>query len=128
MIAVSWSRLLLVGISTVSIVSAQCFMPNGTDRNARDGPGIRYKTCGKSPAGSSQSMCCKIGDTCLDSGLCQDNGGRFWRESCTDQTWKDPACIRLYIDDTGYRKYWVSRRHHKYTKCEFESLTWYRES
>jgi hypothetical protein len=25
----------------------------------------------------------------------------IWRESCTDPTWKDPACIKLFVNGTG---------------------------
>jgi hypothetical protein len=57
------------------------------------------------------SMCCAIGpsrvaagsaDNCIPSGLCYNEGTRlYWRESCTDPTWKDPACIKLFVNGTG---------------------------
>ena len=57
------------------------------------------------------SMCCAIGpdrggpDTCLENGLCHNayygNKDQTWRESCTDPTWKDPACIKLFLNGTG---------------------------
>lgn len=60
-------------------------------------------------------MCCAIGpgragegsgDICLDNGLCQNDlvGDKttIWRESCTDPTWRDPACIKLFMNGTGF--------------------------
>jgi hypothetical protein len=54
-------------------------------------------------------MYCAIGpgrqsdpDICASNGLCLDPGGTWWREGCTDQSWSDPACIKLYINGTFY--------------------------
>lgn len=51
------------------------------------------------------SMCCESTEDCRPDGLCMgdpnglvgpyDNGTAFWRRSCTDFTWQDPACIAL---------------------------------
>ena len=57
-------------------------------------------------------MCCAWGsiraangdaNTCQSNGLCMDGLGVTWRESCTDPTWQDPACIRLFVNGTGYK-------------------------
>jgi hypothetical protein len=51
------------------------------------------------------SMCCNIhgdGDVCLPNGLCNNTGsGIYWRESCTDPTWTDSACVKLFLNGTG---------------------------
>lgn len=48
------------------------------------------------------SACCAPGDRCLTNGLCtNDPGGNvYWRDGCTDRTWKDPACPN-YCPSTG---------------------------
>ncbi|KAF7506162.1 hypothetical protein GJ744_012142 [Endocarpon pusillum] len=92
--------------------SAGCFTPNGTNINAYNGYGddAIYAPCKN---GTSASMCCAIGplrgkpDNCFEdgSGLCYNkNGGpyvHFWRESCTDPTWRDPACVKLFTNSTN---------------------------
>jgi hypothetical protein len=57
------------------------------------------------------SMCCAIGtgrvaagtaDNCIPGGLCYNQGANlYWRESCTDPTWNDPACIKLFVNGTA---------------------------
>ncbi len=60
-------------------------------------------------------MCCAINrsanlrDTCLSNGLCQNpcsadgdcglGAGRFWREGCSDPTWKSPFCLKDVCTD-----------------------------
>lgn len=35
-------------------------------------------------------------DTCLPDGLCQNTGdSMYWRQGCTDKTWKSPLCLNL---------------------------------
>jgi hypothetical protein len=99
--------------------SAACFTPNGTNINAYNGydDGAIYAPCNSDP--TAVSMCCAIGpnrgskDECFKdgSGLCTNTnvgpGAHFWRESCTDVTWRDPACVKLFINGTG--KYHVQR-------------------
>ena len=53
-------------------------------------------------------MCCLLNvtagaaDTCTSDGFCipWDNNG-IWRALCTDQSWKDPACINLCTTGIG---------------------------
>lgn len=86
--------------------SATCYLPNGSDRHAIAGsnPGD-YLPC---DATAAVSMCCAIGrqgnaDVCLPGGLCRDLGqGVYWRESCTDRTWKSPECTKLFVDGPGW--------------------------
>ncbi|ERF74581.1 hypothetical protein EPUS_00711 [Endocarpon pusillum Z07020] len=82
---------------------AECFTPNGTDRN--DMPGVSgdpYQPC---PSDGDVAMCCRIGtgDICVEHGLCfNPSGNIYWRESCTDRTWSDPACVKLFVNGTGF--------------------------
>ena len=79
-----------------------CFLPNGTDRNTLAGVADGYVPCNPSAA---VSMCCAWSgntDICLPNGLCYNTGFKlYWRESCTDQTWQDPACIKLFVTGAG---------------------------
>ncbi|EPS45556.1 hypothetical protein H072_491 [Dactylellina haptotyla CBS 200.50] len=68
--------------------SAECYNPDGTNRNALDPPSQDYQPCG--PEGE---------DT---GGFCYNyHFDLFWRESCTDRTWKSPACTKLFLNGTG---------------------------
>ncbi|KAM3087765.1 hypothetical protein ACMFMG_001838 [Clarireedia jacksonii] len=57
-------------------------------------------------------MCCHLGfannggDQCGSGstyGLCGVTGTQLWRESCTDQTWQSPVCLKLClgVNDTA---------------------------
>ena len=97
-------------LSFVGYSSAACYTPEGLDRNAMLGAsdGYLYAPCDNVAA---VSMCCAIGpgrvadgtaDNCIPGGLCYNVGANlYWRESCTDSTWKDPACIKLFVNGTG---------------------------
>jgi hypothetical protein len=60
-----------------------------------------YIPCNTSRATGSHTSCCAPGDKCLTNGLCQGQvdssrkSNLFWRDGCTDPTWKDPACPRV---------------------------------
>ena len=87
-----------------------CYNPDGSNRNAMSNAtdGWLYSPCDNA---ADVSMCCAIGpgrdgsqDVCLDSGLCSNDilgDGLVWRESCTDPTWQDPACLKLFVNGTG---------------------------
>ena len=103
----TFTTLLLTLIATIDLTTASCYTPNGTDINAYNNvPDLYlYAPCNKT---AKVSMCCAIGpgrgdDHCFadGSGLCWNpagaNGTINWRESCTDPTWRDPACVRLFI-------------------------------
>ncbi|KAL8923492.1 MAG: hypothetical protein Q9172_003099 [Xanthocarpia lactea] len=83
----------LAGLSTIVAVSADCYYPNGTDRN-QGLPEDRYLPIN---TGDDFSMCCTIlGDKPRSDGLCENAAGTvIWRESCTDRTWQSPKCIKL---------------------------------
>ncbi|KAJ0285246.1 hypothetical protein COL940_003663 [Colletotrichum noveboracense] len=82
-----------------AIASAQCYLPNGTNRASTSDVGKNtYKPCD----GNGHSMCCNTytGDVCRD-GFCWNESGRvLWRESCTDPTWQSPKCLKLCIDSS----------------------------
>ena len=87
-------------------ISATCFTPNGTDRNAlSDTNGETwFQPC---ETGNGYSMCCatsrsKFPDDCRSDGLCHNQAASLvWRESCTDPTWQSPSCIKLCITGTS---------------------------
>jgi hypothetical protein len=97
-------------LTLVGHSSAACYTPEGLDRNAmfNASEGYLYAPCNNVAA---VSMCCAIGpgriadgnaDTCIPGGLCYNPGSDiYWRESCTDPTWEDPACIKLFVNGTG---------------------------
>ena len=98
---------------------AACLTPNGTDRNSMFGAadGWYYAPCDNV---AEFSMCCAIGpgrssskDRCRWDGLCETSGGMYYRESCTDPSWVDPACKKLYVNGTGINGTDVTLR-----KCE----------
>ncbi|KAL8897000.1 MAG: hypothetical protein Q9207_007440 [Kuettlingeria erythrocarpa] len=94
----------------VALVSADCFLPNSTDRNSIwDGHGGDYQPTGFGSSVDNFQMCCAtngraVPDIPRKDGLCQ-NGAAIWRESCTDPTWKSPSCIKLCID--GGNGVWI---------------------
>jgi hypothetical protein len=50
------------------------------------------------------SVCCAVGDSCTDAGLCYHRTGLSHRGRRTDATWNDPACPRTCsqgLDDKG---------------------------
>jgi hypothetical protein len=81
--------------------------------NASDG--YLYAPCDNVVA---VSMCCAIGpgrvaagnaDNCIPGGLCYNEGGNlYWRESCTDPTWNDPVCIKLFVNGTGVNDFAIT--------------------
>ena len=97
-------------LSLVGHSSAACYTPEGLDRNTmfNVSDGYFYAPCDNVVP---VSMCCAIGpgriadgsaDTCITGGLCYNQGANlYWRESCTDQTWTSPACIKLSVNGTG---------------------------
>ncbi|KAI4268250.1 MAG: hypothetical protein LQ337_007944 [Flavoplaca oasis] len=110
-------------IYIVAFASANCFLPNGTDRNSIlwDSHGIDYQPSGYGSPADDFQMCCATNnrqnpDTPRKDGLCNDLAG-IWRESCTDPTWKSPSCVKLCID--GIDEQGENRRDHdsRITQC-----------
>ena len=80
--------------STTSAPTSGCYRPGGSS------VGTDYQPCNSGGA----SMCCatnRVGvdkNTCRPDNLCYDLTTQLiWRESCTDVTWKDPACLELCV-------------------------------
>ncbi|KAI4290367.1 MAG: hypothetical protein L6R35_000356 [Caloplaca aegaea] len=80
-------------LSAIGAASANCYYPNGTDRNQ----GFPTDTYNPINPGDDVSMCCSdLGDKPRSDGLCANaEGSVIWRESCTDRTWQSPKCIKL---------------------------------
>lgn len=93
--------ILFVLASAVRSVVAECYLPNGVNRNkAKDDESHDYQPCGNS---TDVSMCCNVGtgDVCRENGLCYNRSAQLlWRESCTDPTWESPGCLKLCVGDT----------------------------
>ncbi|MCJ1229553.1 hypothetical protein MMC12_006220 [Toensbergia leucococca] len=106
--------LLLASLLVIPHVRADCYTFNGTLN-----PDPDYQPC-DSIEGST-SMCCATNrttdgnvDVCLPNGLCQnfgldsegnkipDTNGGYWRETCSDQSWKSPYCLKLCISSGDY--------------------------
>ncbi|PVH80657.1 hypothetical protein DL98DRAFT_188763 [Cadophora sp. DSE1049] len=96
------ARLLLVALQ-ICRIEAACYNPDGSD--IKD---PAYQPCNQFVGTVSQ--CCGTNhtgvvtpDTCQANGLCQNNGDSvFWRQGCTDKTWKSPFCLNLCTDpDNG---------------------------
>ncbi|KAI2639045.1 hypothetical protein GGS26DRAFT_371534 [Hypomontagnella submonticulosa] len=84
-----------LGLSNIANAAATCYRPDGS---AVDDT---YMPC---DTDADVSMCCHLaftnngGDLCGSGpsyGLCGVTGTQLWRESCTDPTWKSPACLNL---------------------------------
>ncbi|KAF7511490.1 hypothetical protein GJ744_004078 [Endocarpon pusillum] len=95
------ASLFLISTLSVQFSWAGCFLPDGTNRNSLRGTAEGdYLPC---DATAKVSMCCALGrakdpDSCLPGGLCKSIDDEiFWRESCTDKTWKSPECIKLFV-------------------------------
>ena len=100
-IPLSWT--LLCYLISTATADTGCFNPNGTNRNigAID---VATGTEAYIPCNTVQpySMCCRTTDKCLPDGLCQQIGStNIWRESCSDQSWRSPACLKLCVSETG---------------------------
>ncbi|KAG6986709.1 hypothetical protein G7Y79_00073g098080 [Physcia stellaris] len=99
-------NLLLNFYLLVSIASAACYYPNGTDVAAFTSQNEAYQPCNVT---AQASMCCRINiadesgrDHCRSDGLCASPKRQYlWRESCSDPTWKSPHCQKLCLDYDG---------------------------
>jgi hypothetical protein len=94
---------------------ASCYWLDRTDVNAwwNVSEYEYYQPCHNVTASNATaaSMCCATGpgrvaqgnaDRCMENGLCYSDALQlYWRESCTDPTWQDPACIKLFVNGTS---------------------------
>ena len=82
-------QLIFLTILLAQQAHANCFLPNGTDRNAvyfwdnpeYNGDASPYNECNNETA--DFSMCCASWDQCRSDGLCFNQEGLIWRESCS---------------------------------------------
>lgn len=83
--------LCLIVFALLRTANAECYYPTGVTANVVAGV---YTSCN---ATASASMCCNLqnGDKCTPEGLCLSGSNAFYRDMCTDQTWKAPECIQL---------------------------------
>lgn len=83
----------------IAITSGVCYFIDGTEAENRF-------TCSDLNTVNA-SMCCESDtfvDSCMD-GICvvsvvvspgqYDDEKGFWRDSCSDPTWRDPACVKM---------------------------------
>lgn len=83
-----------------------CYKPGGTDRNP---PNSTAETATYRPCDARDgvvSMCCATWDTCMPGGLCWNEAYQiWWREACTDPEFRDPNCVKLFLDVQTGRAY-----------------------
>lgn len=95
--------IIIIFLLLIDIVNGRwCYWIDGTDAKDRN-PCLDLNTVGA-------SMCCDgalaasfvkcIGGICVynfSSGIpgLYDDGRSFWRDSCTDPRWQDPACLAM---------------------------------
>lgn len=86
-------------IPLLGVTSGQCYSPDGSLF-----PDNSYMPC--ISTNGVDSMCCltnttvpQDADTCLASGQCLREGA-YYRDFCTDKTWRSPNCLNVCIDTT----------------------------
>ncbi len=90
----------IVFLTSISRSLATCFYPNGTPVEVVGGKEVN-QPCNKTAG--VHSMCCLLDDpkpnTCNSDGLCIPfDNGFIYRDTCTDPTWEDPACLKICTD------------------------------
>ena len=80
--------LILLHLVPTNAILTDCYYPNGL---------LEPLNSPCNPTANA-SACCGQGQRCFSNGVCevsqQDGHIDFVRASCTDPTWKDPACLR----------------------------------
>ena len=81
------TSVLCTALSVRAISERRCYFPDGSI----DTDGY---VCNQTAAANGEgSACCLHNDACYQTGTCfQDWSGVTYRQSCTDQSWKSPAC------------------------------------
>lgn len=123
---------LLLFLSFAVATDASCYNPNG---------GLildpAYQPCVQTLG--AVSMCCATNrttnaDVCQSNGLChnpclasgqQCNGsseGQYWRESCTDQSWSSPYCLRRICTSARVSKKWRCWQDHMLMETEWRVI------
>lgn len=92
-LALLFSPLVLAGSSVT------CWFPDGQTST------VDHVACDDSAGNNLENgaACCQNGtnDYCLGNGLCS-RYGTVYRGSCTDKTWRSPACSQMCLDEREY--------------------------
>ncbi|KAF1980256.1 hypothetical protein BU23DRAFT_562644 [Bimuria novae-zelandiae CBS 107.79] len=77
-------------------MSSQCYANNGS---LYENTAATYVPCNLTAVqNGGHSACYNLGDLCMTNGLCMEpaneikGANHYWRNGCTDPTFKDPAC------------------------------------
>lgn len=77
-------------------MSYQCYANNGS---LYENTPATYVPCNLTAVeNGAHSSCCNVNDLCMTNGLCMEaqnekkGANHYWRNGCTDPTFKDPAC------------------------------------
>jgi hypothetical protein len=89
---------ILVNSAQAQFKPMNCFWPDGT----RTTPDNYYLPCDKN-SNDTFSTCCAAKDMCTTNGLCKSFDGadnnKYWRNGCTDPTWRSPNCVNHCLLD-----------------------------
>lgn len=90
LLLIRWSFCLFVSVTSTT-AGATCFYPSGLTAEVD----LTFSPCNTNS--SAVSMCCNYdnGDKCTPQGLCLSGSNAFYRDMCTDQTWKAPECVKM---------------------------------
>ncbi|KAI0098123.1 hypothetical protein F4776DRAFT_650824 [Hypoxylon sp. NC0597] len=73
---------------------ATCYFPN------REIDTLSVPCNGSAQQSGDASPCCRPNDACYESGACfQDWSGVMYRQSCTDPSFRDPACPQMCLGE-----------------------------
>lgn len=116
------SGLIAIFLALPFVDAQSCYLPDGIDRSTIN-PNSTYEICTPTVAGSQHSMCCDStaagGGKCQPSGLCYYSSyNTLFREGCTDPTWQDPSCLKLYVNGTGMWDRMLFEAGHALTKID----------
>ncbi|KAF2177115.1 hypothetical protein K469DRAFT_697475 [Zopfia rhizophila CBS 207.26] len=101
----------IYGVLSINAAQAECFYPNGTNRNLNPAKG-HWMPCNEA-----------ANDECQENGLCSNANGLVWREGCTDPTWESPSCLKLCTGDHKDKfGNWYNATDIVITQCEDGSL------
>lgn len=104
-----------LGRRFVPKMSYQCYANNGS---LYENTAATYVPCNLTAVeNGGHSSCCNINDLCMTNGLCMEaqnekkGANHYWRNGCTDPTFKDPACPNfcrgqgMYLHILGIKKW-----------------------
>ena len=81
-------------LTAIHAAQDTCYWPSGSVAG-------NYKTCSINPNNPGIRWCCDAADVCLSNGLCFGASlGAIYRGACTDQTWQNSNCPKVFITGT----------------------------